>query len=866
MSDFPLLPLPVPEVRKPPRGRPFQPSRPHGPTRQRQGQRLGPVFERLATVLDGDGDPLVLGDDPGGLAPERVIVFEVAGSISGFASACSKVPGMAYLAEQESELEPDEDFWTVDARKGRKGQRREDKLVDGRVYAAMPDVRALRELLSLWRRYQRGADADYGFGPWFDLFDYLYELRPWGPKDRVSDDTLEGFRQDLDAEPDGPVTIEVELWHRENRAQRARARGKLASVVEQARGSLVHQASIPPIGYEAALVRLPRGEIVRILDREPVHLVVCDDIMFVRPQCSPRPQPASEPLAAGASPGGAAPDPAQPPIAALLDGVPVQRHQLLDGRVVVDDPDALEDRSPVAGRRHGTAMASLILHGDRGQPEPPLSRLLHIHPVMHAPEDGRPEGFRPDRLLVDTIHRAVLRMRQGDDGAEPTAPDVFVVNLSLGDTRRPYAGWISPWARLLDYLAHRYGVLFVVSAGNIPDPLPIPRFPTVTELEDAPSSSREEAVLDGLGRQRSKRTLLSPSEALNVVTVGAAHEEAAASGGGPSGTGAFLDPYGSATLPNVSSAMGLGHRKAIKPEILMPGGREHAVARPGANECSVRPGPAGRIFGVRAASPDEQGRLDREANHSGTSVAAALATRAAHRLFDGLMDPLNGGLLANADPAYYAVVVRALLVHGASWCEATASKLEDLYGPHGQGKHVARLDNVARLIGYGIPRIADAMTCRPERATLVGYGRIESGQMAVCRLPLPPSLRNVTMPRSITVTLAWFSPVNVRNLAYRVAKLEVNGKFETEFGTPRVKHQPSHSSIPRGTLFHQRYHGDQAVPFVANGELTFSITCKESAGALDAPIRYGLAVTIEAGEGVPVYQEIRDRLVVRTMV
>ena len=362
------------------------------------------------------------------------------------------------------------------------------------------------------------------------------------------------------------------------------------------------------------------------------------------------------------------------------------------------------------------------------------------------------------------------------------------------------------------------------------------------------------------------RTLLSPSEALNVVTVGAAHVEAAGGRTGSNATGTLLDPYGNASLPNVSSAMGLGHCKAIKPEILMPGGRENVRAIPGANGCSLLPGRAGRNFGVGAASPDEQGRLDRERNQSGTSVAAALATRAAHRLFDALMDPENGGVLADADPAYYAVVVRALLVHGASWREATASKLGALYGPLGQGKHVARLDNVARLIGYGVPSIADAMTCTPERATLVGHGRIESGQMAVCRLPLPGSLSSVTVPRTITVTLAWFSPVNARNLAYRMAKLEVKGDFKADFGTPRVKHQPSHSSIPRGTLFHQRYHGDHAVRFVENGELAFSITCKEPAGALDAEIRYGLVVTIEAGEGIPVHQEIRDRLVVRPRI
>ena len=95
---------------------------------------------------------------------------------------------------------------------------------------------------------------------------------------------------------------------------------------------------------------------------------------------------------------------------------------------------------------------------------------------------------------MDTIYRAVLRMKEGDDDAEPTAPHVFLVNLSLGDTRRPYAGWISPWARLLDHLAHQYGILFVVSAANIADPLPIPRFGTVSELENATPSSREEAI------------------------------------------------------------------------------------------------------------------------------------------------------------------------------------------------------------------------------------------------------------------------------------------------------------------------------------------------------------------------------------
>ena len=861
MPEYPLLPFPTPVIQDRDLGRGFPPTQTRGPSRQRQSQRLDPIFERLANLENSDGLEIV--DDPSSLAPERVIVFEVASSIGDFAAACKRVPGLEFLSEQDFELEPDQDFWIVDTHDDRKGQRIDGKLLMGRVYAAMPDMGALSQLLRLWSSYSKHEDAKHGFKRWFKLFDYLYDLRPWGPKDRVTDSTIREFRQQLQDDPHGLVTIEVELWYRRNRNQRDRAWSKLERAVDLASGSIVFRASVPEIAYEAALVKLPRKEILRINDRNLVHLVVCDDIMFVRPQSSPFALPIGEHLASIVSPIGALPDLDLPPVAALLDGVPIQRHQLLDGRVVIDDPDALEDRSIVDKRDHGTAMASLILHGNRSKQERPLNRRLHIHPVMYAPKASQEEIFQSDRLVVDTIYQAILRIKSGTEESEPTAPHVFIINLSLGDRRRPYAGSISPWARLLDYLAYKYGILFIVSAGNILDPLPIPMFRRFSELADAEPLSREKAVLNGLGKQRSNRTLLSPAEALNVITVGAAHSDIEKDGDTSRETGILLDPYGNSSLPNVSSALGLGHCKAIKPDILMPGGREHLLMNSSGAGCNVRTISAGKTFGIWTASPDELGGLGKEGKRGGTSTAAALATRAAHQLFDSLMDPENGAILADADPVYYAVVVRALLVHGASWQEATASKLAKLFGPHGPGKNSARLDNVARLIGYGVPRIEVALSCTPERATLVGYGMIDSGRKAVCRLPLPESLNNVAVPRALIITLAWFSPVNVRSRAYRMVKLEVNGEFKAGLGTPRSKHQPSYFSIPRGTLFHQRYHGQDAVQFIEHGVLEFSITCKVTAGAIDAPIPYGLAVTIEAGDGIPVYQQVRDSLRVR---
>ena len=81
-------------------------------------------------------------------------------------------------------------------------------------------------------------------------------------------------------------------------------------------------------------------------------------------------------------------------------------------------------------------------------------------------------------------------------------------------------------------------------------------------------------------------------------------------------------------------------------------------------------------------------------------------------------------------------------------------------------------------------------------------------------------------------------------------------------GVSRSGGQPSNYSVPRGTVFHERFDGDRAVAFVDDGHVVLRIFCREQAGALDQNVRYGIAVTIEAGEGIPVYDEVRARLAV----
>ena len=855
MAEFPLLTIPTPV-------RDRRPSGPRGgsslilPSRARQGKRFQPVFQRLRDVFEAGHDPVTLREDPAGISPERALVLEVAGKIDDFYRVAQRIDGLEYLGDEETEFDADEDFAEPETRKGREGEIRADKPVVGLLYLAMPDTRALQELVRLWDRYQSGEPPPAGLAPWFDLFGRLRQFRAWGPADRIPDSTISWLAGELEVRTD-PVRVEIELWSYQDTERRRRSAGRFEQAVGAAGGEILSRASIPEIAYEAALVDLPAAEVVRLEKREGSPVAICDDVMLIRPQSTAEFPTAVDTLGAGAP---VEPGPAVDlsPIAAMFDGVPVLGHRLLDGRVIFDDPDDLNALSVVAERRHGTEMASLILYGDRNLPGTVLPRPLYVRPVLYAPGDGMAERTQPDRLLLDTIYRAVLRIKAGDAEGNPAAPDVFLVNLSLGDQNRPFTRPMSPWSRLLDHLADRFGILFLVSAGNVLEPLPVPAFNGMIELQQATPAVRERAIFEALAEQRAQRTLLSPAEALNVMTVGAWHEDGTDNANHSS---LMFAPYEDEPGPNITSAMGLGHRKIIKPDIFMPGGRERLTMVSAGTGLRVRPVQPGHIYGLKAAIPDTRGRLDQEGLTAGTSAATALATRAAHRLFDALMDDENGAILKGVDPMYYGVMVKALLAHRAHW-GAKGSLLDDLYGPKGQGKHVARKDNIARVLGYGRPLVEEAMTCAANRAILVGHGSVTpDGSASLYRVPLPVSLERITEPRSITMTLGWFSPVNVRHRAYRRAKLEVQPvDLRTRAGVSRVPDQPSDKSVSRGSLFHVRYDGNQAVPFVDDGQIQFRVFCRAQAGPLDREIRYGLAVTIEAGEGIPVYQDIRHRL------
>ena len=371
-------------------------------------------------------------------------------------------------------------------------------------------------------------------------------------------------------------------------------------------------------------------------------------------------------------------------------------------------------------------------------------------------------------------------------------------------------------------------------------------------------------MLSAVNAAKHERTILSPAESLNALTIGAQHQDSVAERVGAQNA---VDPYLDSSLPNVSSGLGLGHRRMIKPEVYFPGGREFVRMKRTGGRLVVSIGNPQRLYGLKAAAPDPsgRGRLDYAALSDGTSSATALGTRAAHHIFDALMDREGGSMLVDIDPRSYGVALKCLLVHSAQW-NGNHELLKEICGPADKRQHVERAENSSRFIGFGVPRVSTVLECARNQATLVGVGELETGKGHRYRIPLPACLERVTEPRSLTVTVAWFSPVKPGHQNYRCVRLgaaPLNSPMEV-LGVERRRAQPADASVKRGSVFHEHFEGDAAVPFIDDGHLSLQVWCKEDAGLVVPQfVRYAVAVTLRAETDIPVYDQVQERLRVR---
>ena len=851
---LPLLLFQEPVPAKRPRGS-FGSPKFNTRSRQQVADELEPKLSRLQQALEAER--IRIQASTAGIEPEMALVVELATTPGNFAAAARAI-GLEWLAEEEIELDPTDAIHPLN----NKGER-QDKPYRGRLFLTMTDQRALRELLSRWSQWRdRPRDPwPYGETAWRDVFPLIVDIRPWGTEDRLRETgVLEDFAERLDAGEE-TFPFEAELWFRDKAERRATAEAEVARLVRELGGRISTRYQLAEIRYHSIIGEIPADAAPRLLTKDDdIELLRCNDVWLLRPvgQCAFPLISLPEDAAIAAAPVGA-PDETLPPVVALLDGVPLAGHKLLENRLIIDDPDGFEADAPAEYRIHGTSMASLIVYGELDASEEPLRRRVYCRPIMipratsFHPQEQIPDGILP----VDLVHRAVRRLFEGEGDTDAQAPDVRIINLSVGDPARPFDHSLSPWARLLDWLSYRYNVLLVVSAGNHPTPLDldIPE----ADWSSTDAQQREAAVLRSIRANAHRRRILSPAESINALTVGAAHSDCC-----PTGVRAHYhcDPLTASSFASPLSANGLGFLRAVKPDVLMHGGRQLYEDPVGTTSPQTRLNPVGNFGppGQRTAVPSSTpGELDKTLWFRGTSNAAALATRLGCKLFE-MLEALRGASAAEAIPkAYDTVLIKALLVHGTSWGEA-GERMRTLFRDEVGGRKVK--EHTARFLGYGLADPERVLGCTDRRATLLGFGSLANGDAHAFSLPLPPDLSGQRGLRRLTITLAWLSPIAPSQQRYRKARLWFDTDAADNLGVARGTAGYDHNLVKRGTVQHETFAGEDARAFAQDGVIRIQVNCREDAPTLDEPIDYGLIATLEVGEDVPVsvYTQVRQRL------
>ena len=873
------------------------------PARQDQDQRLGPQFTNMLDAF--------VSDAPAGTSTENILVLETIGRPENFHTAVSSVPGLNWLAEIDiDDVEADTLFYerpkigprffkdrvfALDAKESKEivsalqtsgvlddsGILRDsiddDKILaaipadyyelaaeiltaikkakasplSGRLYLSLSNRQALQKIKLMFEDWKQGKRLDFGAGAWGEIFSHLRTIRFWNAKDRVTETGILDYWQKEVACKRGTasmVAFEIEISYvNDEPSRRARQRHVEALVVREG-GTIIASCDMEEIHFHSIKIELPVANIEQVLGEDYSALFQDGGILFFRPS----PQCAVETFADGVQADiPIIPAPEEPPVVAILDGLPFSRHNLLEGFVIIDDPDNYAADYLPREMNHCTAMASLICHGELDACENPIKRKVYVRPILkpdtESPQERRPEQIPKNVFFEDLVERAVRKIFVEIAGEPPSVPTIKIINLSVADPNRMFHQFPGPTARLLDWLSFKYKVLFCVSAGNIKDSVLLGINPD--EFFALNGDQKLSVALRTWYGERRNRRLLAPSESINSLTVGALHDDAST----PVVLDGCLDILPSNELPSPLTPLGYGFRSSVKPDILVPGGRQFFTYIGDGEYCMSQLSP--RSGQKVAAVPVMAGDRTRTIYTCGTSNANALTVRWASFIHDAVQEILDDHGILNYEKSM-ASLIKALLVHGASWGDAAGLIESTILS----GKHATEVKKeIARCLGYGRPNFTKVLECTAARATAIGFGLITKDQRHEYRLPLPPSLSGLNCWRRLTVTLAWLSPINMCNRKYRKAALAFEAtESAKDVGGSRSEAQWQH--VRNGTLQHEIIEGAEVRAFQEGQCIVIPVQCREDAGPLNEEVPYGLAVSLELKEDVdvPLYEEIKS--------
>lgn len=507
----------------------------------------------------------------------------------------------------------------------------------------------------------------------------------------------------------------------------------------------------------------------------------------------------------------------------VIDSGLTSAHPLILGSLVTafGEPASLGDSDE---KGHGTPVSGIAIYGDIRQrlSETPFQAKFRVASARVVNAAGRFD----DEDLIPTQMENSIRKLHNEFGCR-------VINISLGDVKRPVGAKPSAWASTLDTLARDLDILIVVSAGN--------SSPTyLASFGDGIVAGYPAFLLDGANR------ILEPASAVNVLTVGSiAHSNGLSTIDSENvGVRSIAQTF----QPSPFTRTGPGANKVLKPDLVDFGG---TAVFDGPTQ-RLQSGSARANAGILSTHHEYLQQLLKY--HSGTSFAAPLVAYKAALLFERFPDASTN-------------LVRALLALSAEHPDSAVARL-------------GGDDAVFNLLGYGLPDVARALESEDNRVILFAEDTLATDKFAVYEVPIPDVFQTKGA-RQIRVALSFDPPVKHTRLDYAGLKMgfhlirgtnagdvfdafrkwEANeGKAFSIRNTFKCDLKPGAQRRERGTLQCATF--SMSTNSQRYGDKYFLAVRCESGWSLDDQ-RFALAVELRAQAEIPLYQRIQERVRVR---
>ncbi|MDP8831524.1 S8 family peptidase, partial [Serratia marcescens] len=319
-----------------------------------------------------------------------------------------------------------------------------------------------------------------------------------------------------------------------------------------------------------------------------------------------------------------------------------------------------------------------------------------------------------------------------------------IFNLSLGNANAPYDGkHIRGIAYVLDTLARRYDILFVVSAGNF----------NGNDDPPVPQNSWRDEYPDYLIHNTS--VIIDPAPALNVLTVGSyARHNATFNAQIRPDEISHLSPAAE-YQPSPFTRHGPSVKGAFKPEVVAHGGNFAASMRRDGGQWKAH----ARGLGVLSCHHQFQGSTF-FSEQSGTSFSAPYITYLAGRLL-------------NEYPDMSANMLRAMLVNHATLTSQMKDTFSEQVGNDYRSSASTRNRDVVRdVVGYGLVDEDSLYRSSEEVVVMRCEEQIADDAHQFFELPLPASfLRRQRATRELHITLAYTPAVRTTRLDYTATQI-----------------------------------------------------------------------------------------------